>query len=220
MDPPEPDGENGWYISSLGVTICAEDPEIQPGIHGSGVHGFYVRVNGGSSQFFTGKCITFLITEDGGDILIEYWAIDNVGNAESPHSFTIDMDVIDPTIDLTYEVISGNPIQGWTLLFTATAIDDTSGMDRVEFFLNGLWQKTIVGSGPEYHWSFKYHGGLNINVRADAYDIAGNMASDVVEDPKSTEYNQNTQQQSQICKNLFLLQKSQKMFFSFDGGGI
>jgi hypothetical protein len=213
MDPSEPDGENGWYISGLGGTICAEDPEIQPGIHGSGVHGIYVRINGGSSQFFTGKCITFLIVEDGGDILIEYWAIDNAGNEESPHSFTIDMDVIDPTIDLTYEVISGNPIQGWTLLFTATATDDTSGMDRIEFFLNGLWQKTIMGSGPEYHWSFIYHGGLNIVVTAWGFDKAGNSAYDEIVNPVSYTFILNTQQifqsqtNSNIPKKLFVVSR-------------
>jgi hypothetical protein len=99
------------------------------------------------------------------------------------------MDQTDPTVDLTYEVVSGNPIQGWVLEFTATATDHTSGMDRVEFYLNEILQSVVSGSGPTYQWSFIYHGGLNIDVRSVGYDIAGNNAIDVIEDPTPTSYN-------------------------------
>ena len=61
MDPPEPDGENGWYVSDVNVTICAEDPEIQPGIPGSGISGIMVRFGDGGSQFYPEDCITIII---------------------------------------------------------------------------------------------------------------------------------------------------------------
>jgi hypothetical protein len=175
----------------------------------SGVDKIKYIVGEGSVQTIDGCCGSFPITQenDEDDLLIEYWAIDNVGNVENSHTFTVDMDQTDPTIDLTYEVVSGNPIVGWTLLFTATATDHTSGMDRVEFYLNEILQKTVMGSGPIYKWSFIYHGDLNINVRADGYDIAGNMASDIIEGPVTTEYNQNTQQQSQSGTNSYVNNK-------------
>jgi len=199
LDPPEPDGENGWYVSDIIVTICAEDPELAPGILGSGICG--IVVNG---QFYPEDCVTIIIgQDDGDDVKVEYWAVDCAGNVESGHTFYIDMDQTDPTVDLTYKVTGGNKNTGWTLLFTATCSDATSGMDRVEFYLNNGWQKTVTGPGPEYQWSFIYHGGLNIDVRADAYDIAGNMASDIIEGLTPTSYNynnQNSQQQSQIYK--------------------
>jgi len=210
LDPPSPDGENGWYVNDLEVTLSASDPVSMD--VSSRVDKIKYIVGEGSVQTIDGCCGSFPITQenDEDDLLIEYWAIDNVGNVENSHTFTIDMDQTAPTIDLTYEVVSGNPIVGWTLLFTTTAADITSGMDRVEFYLNYVKQETVMGSGPTYEWSFIYHGGLKIDVRADGYDVAGNMAADLLEDPKPTSYNynnQNTQQQSQSGTNSYVKNK-------------
>jgi hypothetical protein len=222
IDPPEPDGENGWYINDVLVTICAEDPELAPGIPGSGICGFSVRINGESSQFFSEDCITYLITrkDDKDDVKVDYWAVDCAGNVESSHTFYIDMDQTDPTVDLTYEVTGGNKNTGWTLLFTATCNDVTSGMDRVEFFLNGGLQSVVSGSGPTYQWSFIYHGGMYIDIIADAYDIAGNRASDIVEDPKPISFNynnQNSRLQTQFYRNSNLINNPLQSLFFIQG---
>ena len=209
--PPEPDGENGWYVNDLEVTLQAEDPYVKD--VSSGVKEIKYRVNGGPVNTITGPEGTFLLTQenDGDDVEVEYWAIDNVGNTEGAHTFTIDMDQTEPTISLTYKVTGGNPNQGWTVLCTAFATDATSGMDRVEFFLNGVLQETVIGSGPEYQWGFRYYGGLNLIVTAEGFDIAGNMASDKIDPVKNT-YNQNTQQQSQSQKSSNY-KSQQKLFF-------
>jgi len=185
--PPDPDGENGWYVNDLEVILSAYDPLIMD--VSSGVALIKYRVDGGIEQTILGSSGSFLITQadDGDDVLVEYWAIDNVGNIESKNKFFIDMDQTPPTIDLTYEVISGNPWQGWLLEFTATCNDATSGMERVEFILNDELQETVYGSGPTYQWLYRYWGDLSVDIRADAYDIAGNMASDVIEEPCSQE---------------------------------
>ena len=52
-----------------------------------------------------------------------------------------------------YELIGGNPIDGWEFVFTAYATDDCSGIYFVEFYLNGLLQETVDGSEPIYDWS-------------------------------------------------------------------
>ena len=119
----------------------------------------------------------------------------------------------DPTIDLTYEVLSGNPVVGWTLLFTVAATDSTSGMDRVDFYLNKVLQETVTGSGPEFEWSFIFHGGLNLEVTAFGYDIAGNIASDIIVNPRSYNYNQNTQQQKQNSESIYIFQESKQNNF-------
>ena len=126
-----------------------------------------------------------MITEDGDDILIEYWAVDNVGNVETAHSFTIDMDQTSPGIDLTHEVTGGNAWQGWELTFTAVATDDTSGMDRVEFYLNDVLQETVTGTGPEYTWVIQYYPLPQVTFKATAYDVAGNSASDQIVNPEN-----------------------------------
>jgi hypothetical protein len=212
MDPPEPDGENGWYVSDINITICAKDPDLAPGIPGSGICGIYVRVNDGMSQFYPEDCVTIIIKgkDDGDDVKVEVWVIDCVGNIEGGYTFYFDMDQTPPSIDITYEVISGNPIQGWVLEFTATCIDFTSGIDRVEFYLNDVLQDTSYGGGPTYSWSFQTHGGVNITIKIVAYDKAGNNATKIIENPKPISYNYNNQ--NTLLMSLFYLIMNSKNF--------
>jgi hypothetical protein len=198
LDPPNPDGENGWYVNDIEVTLDAYDPWNED--VSSGVAEIKYQIGSEPVQTITGNHGTFLITQanDAEDLTVTYWAIDNVGNVEATNTITplIDMDQTPPTIDLTYEVEEGgNPIEGWSMLFTATCNDATSKMDRVEFFLNEKHQATVTGLGPTYQWSFIYHGDFSVDIRCDAYDQAGNMAFDIVEDPKPAEYNNFNMQQ-------------------------
>jgi hypothetical protein len=196
--PPDPDGEDDWYVSDLEVFLQAMDPEVM--LVSSGVKEINYKVDNGATQTITGDSGSFFITveDDKDDLPIEFWAVDVVGNEEMPHhTFTVDMDQTDPTIDLTYECGEGDPIQGWIMEFTATALDDTSTMDRVEFFLNEGHQATVTGDGPQYYWEFRYHGDFSVDIRARAYDEAGNWADDIVEDPESFEYNANNQNSQQ-----------------------
>ena len=147
LNPPEPDGDNGWYVSDVEVTLTATDDM-------SGVKEIKYKVWGGPTQTIIGDNGTFIIDYEDDDIPVEYWAIDNVGNEESHHTFTIDMDQTNPIIDLTYEVIE----EGNFLLFrfTATATDVTSKINRVEFYMNEILQDTIYGPGPEYVWEISF----------------------------------------------------------------
>ncbi|MHA2390250.1 MAG: OmpL47-type beta-barrel domain-containing protein [Candidatus Hodarchaeales archaeon] len=151
LDPSEPDGLNGWYVSDVNVTLTATD-DI------SGVKEIKYRIWSGATQTIIGDNGTFILTQadDGDDVPVEYWAIDNAGNEETPHhEFTIDMDQTKPNIDLIYYV-DGDWKESWDLLFTATAWDATSGMERVEFYINDELKETVYGSGPEYQWTFPY----------------------------------------------------------------
>jgi hypothetical protein len=203
LDPATPDGENGWYVSDCEVTLDAYDVWSED--VNSGVDKIMYKVDGGATQEIDGNHGSFLITQadDAENVEVEYWAVDKVGNAEDSHTFNIDMDQTDPTIDLSYECLEGgNPIQGWTMEFTAEATDITSGMDRVEFYLNEGLQSIVTGSGPTYVWEFQYWGDLSIDITAIGYDIAGNFAQDIVEDPKSTDYNYNQNSQQQTIQTL------------------
>jgi len=150
LDPPNPDGFNGWYVSNVNVTLNATDDM-------SGVKEIIYEVDS-DQGIIKGDSGTFNITEeyDGNDVLVEYWAIDNADNEESRNNFTIDMDQTKPILDLIYELIGGNQWDGWDLLFTAYASDVTSGMDRVEFYKDDELQETITGPGPEYCWEFHW----------------------------------------------------------------
>ena len=128
----------------------------------------------------------------------------------------IDMDQTPPAAKFYYEIIDYD-MGIISLLFTVNATDALSGMDRVEFYLNDVLQKIALGSGPIYQWGFTYHGGLNLVVRADGNDIAGNMDSDEIRDPKVTNY-QNTQQQSQSRTSSYCLNKPLQRLFVIPGG--
>jgi hypothetical protein len=44
----------------------------------------------------------------------------------------------------------GDRWRGYDIIYTATAIDFISGMNRVEFFINGELYEIIIGPGPDY----------------------------------------------------------------------
>ncbi len=61
---------------------------------------------------------------------------------------------------------------------TASATDDTSGMDRVEFFIDDKHEETIKGPGPDYvftiKWTYKVYRKI---LWFYHYDRAGNVIS-------------------------------------------
>jgi len=196
LEPATPDGENGWYVSDVEVTLDAVDPishEIS-----SGVDIIQYKVDGGTTQTIIGPHGTFVVDTDKDNLPIEYWSIDKVGNSETHHTITIDMDQTVPVIDMVYEWAVSIPGEGkWWMFFNVTATDATSGMDRVEFYLNNVLQDTVTGPGPTYSWKFLYSGGLHITIKAEGYDIAGNMKFDEIIDPESININTNSQNLAQ-----------------------
>jgi hypothetical protein len=196
FDPEDPTGENDWYVDDVTVTLNATDPWSN-GVS-SGVKEIRYTVNGEGPFIIDGKTGSFVLTEDGDDILVEYWAVDWVGNAESPvNSFTIDIDQTIPEIQLTYEIIGGNPYQGWDFEFTATATDAMSGMERCEFYFNNELQETVTGSGPEYVWTLRYWPIPKAIFRATGYDFAGLFNSDEIIDPTTQSHSSPQSQESQ-----------------------
>ncbi|KYK26612.1 hypothetical protein AYK20_03560 [Thermoplasmatales archaeon SG8-52-1] len=167
--PPYPDGENGWYLNDVCVILNATDDL-------SGVKEIHYRTPKNDWNILYGDLIEFILdyncSEDG---LIEYFAIDLVGNVEETKTFIIDIDQIPPVINSTCEFIEINPIYGWKLEFTCFATDNCSGMDRVEFYFNNQLQSTVSGPGPEYVWTVFYFPlprGYKFFIKA--YDLAGN----------------------------------------------
>jgi len=182
LDPPEPDGDNGWYVSDVEVTLNATD-DI------SGVMKIQYRIDGGPIWTIPGDYGTFIIDFDKENIYVEYWAVDNACNDETHHTFVIDVDRTDPVMDMTYECEFLSPIGGWLFIFNATAFDETSQINYVRFLLNDVEQDVIFGEEPIYSWEWKPGWGLNTVIRAEAYDNAGNMAFKEIKDPRNKQNN-------------------------------
>ena len=134
LNPPEPNGENGWYVSDVKVTLNATDDM-------SGVNVTYWRIDGGAYQIYTEP---FNVPTDG-EHTVEYRSVDNAGNVEDWKSVEFKIDQTPPMIDLTWEN-SDNVYIG----FTATCSEATSGIDRVEFYMNDVLQ--FIDESEPYEW--------------------------------------------------------------------
>ncbi len=172
LNPPEPDGDNGWYVSDVEVTLNATDNE-------SGVKEIRYREDGSSWEIVPGDNWIFVIgLYDGNDILIEYYAIDNVGNEEDIKSFSIDMDQTVPNIDYVKGLVFWKD-GTYYIRCTCWGEDETSGMDRVEMYIEDWHFETINESGPIYNFTFEYFEGFRWHdLYFYYYDIAGNCIYD------------------------------------------
>jgi hypothetical protein len=204
LDPSEPDGDNGWYVSIITVILNATDTE-------SGVNRTEYQLDGGSWQTYTHP---FNVTTDNNHLL-KYRSIDNAGNIEPMKSISFALDRTKPVISsMSYNVSGGNPWCGWVLTFSVTATDASSGMNRAEFFKNDELRLTIVGPGPSYIWDdispsimvrgfirnpeiteeyVKFYARIvmvsgeslppNLLIYVRAYDNAGNWMEETIEQP-------------------------------------
>lgn len=131
-------GENEWFVSCVNITFDYNPEEVEL---------IYYNIdNGNWSTYYE----MFQVCEDGYHKIMWYY-IDLNGNNSEVEELDFKIDKTAPCIILSYYIINeGND----TILieFTATAIDDTSGMNKVEFYNNYELQKTVYGAGPTYTW--------------------------------------------------------------------
>ncbi len=169
FDPAEPNGCNGWYISNVTVILNATD-DI------SGVNATYYRINKTDWNKYISP---FIISEEGENILIEYYSIDNAGNVETVKSSTLDIDKTPPEGEIVWKIRKIGCCK-WAITFGINIINETSGMERIEYYLNGILQETVTGAGPTYYWTIiicLYRRPPKIELKIVIYDIACNNAT-------------------------------------------
>lgn len=149
-------GENGWYVSCVNVTFLnIENIDV-----------LFYRLDGGQWIHYTE---TFTIYESREHHFFWYWVTQGIESETQTCTLRIDRDF--PTIQLSYKKISIGKI-----LITAIAADAHSGIDRVEFFLNGVHQ--YIDDTEPYEVLMS---GIGIHlVQAIAYDCAGNFKENSV----------------------------------------
>ncbi len=160
LDPPTPNGENGYYVSNVTAILNATDD--------SGVNITYYRLYGEEWQIYNNP---FVISEDGNDILIEFYSIDTIGNIEEIKSKSIDIDKTPPNVTFEWDIGGDN---GQKIIIFTFNSNETSGVDRVEMYINdGLWA-TVEGSGPEYVFEMEWPNAFkNVIITFIIYDRAG-----------------------------------------------
>jgi len=168
--PAEPDGDNGWYVSDVTITLEATDDM-------SGVDFIKYLLDDNDWLTYTSP----LIIESDGYHRITYYAVDKAGNVEQPSEVVrFGIDQTPPTIEITWEV-HGNFIQGWEVTFFVTCYDEISSIDRFEIYLNDVLQFTGVSPPYEYIMTFKWSSALKNSIfKACASDSAGNLGCETV----------------------------------------
>ena len=172
LDPPTPDGLNGYYVSDVDVTLDAIDPSIGCEVDGSGVKEIKYQVDDGPVETLLGEHGVFTIHTDSILHTIKYWAIDNVGNTESQNTFTLKMDQTLPNVAARWDAYQVDGV--WHVLFSVNASDVTSGMDKVKMYINEGFHKEVVGGGPVYEFDIVWSPDFaTVDFRFEAWDIAG-----------------------------------------------
>ncbi len=104
-------GQNGWYTSSVTVTLTASDS--------GGVASRHYRIDSGSWNIYS---VPFTLNTEGSHT-VEFYSIDNAGNTESTKSVNLKIDTIKPS--------SSSSVSSYTL--TLSASDATSGVDHIYY---------------------------------------------------------------------------------------
>ncbi|MBE3121618.1 MAG: right-handed parallel beta-helix repeat-containing protein [Thermoplasmata archaeon] len=171
-------GQNNWFINAVTVTLSAVDDS-------AGVASTTYKLNAGTWTPYTGA---FLITGDAAAHSLSYYSVDKVGNTESVKEATLKIDQTKPTITLT---VNKTGLMKW--LLTATVSDETSGIAKVEFYLDGI----LLGNKTEspYEWNCTQTG----TAQAIVYDNAGNSkVSDAIPFSVDLELNSKSATNNQV----------------------
>lgn len=180
LDPPVPDGCNDWYVSDVTVTLTATDDD-------SGVDYTKYRIDSSLWEIYTSP---FTVTSEGVHI-VEYYSVDNAGNKEVHKSVDFKIDKTDPIVSITTPIAGCLYIFGmvitcslpWTIIIgpitiTATADDATSGIDIVEFYIDGGLR--FPDGVPPYEWLWDETVFFMHTITVIAHDEACNSAIDVI----------------------------------------
>ena len=160
-------GLNEWYISTGNALLNATDQ--------SNINVTYYKIDEGDWQTYTGP---FPITEEGITV-VHFYSIDALGNIEDVKSAFVKLDFTEPNIWLSKEKISDSEI-----LITAHLLDDHSGPQKVDFYLDDEYQTT--DEEAPYEWTLTTGGKHEIT--GVGYDMAGHTAEDVINTPLSLSY--------------------------------
>ena len=157
--PASPNGLNGWFKTAPTVALPSSDGS-------SGVNRTLYTLDNGTAQLYTGQ---FLLPE--GKHTLSYWAEDNLGNLETVHNKTFEVDTAAPQTTAETTPNGTGRMGGWYNVVPSVriaAFDNTSGVSRTRYFIDN-------GATQEYSQEF------NISMEGEhlvtfwSEDMAGNI---------------------------------------------
>ena len=145
-NPSEPNGDYGWFVSAVKVTISATDDD-------SGVAWTNYSLNDGISWVTHYGPDPFYFVVGEGEHKMLYYSVDNVGNVETlkgPFDLKIDTVRPDKRWYMLY-VLRGPEVVA--IISYGAVRDGLSGVDRVEFYLNDTFHhKMDLSVWPVGRW--------------------------------------------------------------------
>jgi len=154
-------GENGWYVSEVIITFVANGT----------IGDIFVSFNGVNYDLYN---VPIVVDEDGVHEFY-YFYMDSEGNmSEVFGPYEIKIDCTPPIIELYANRFDFN-----TWIFTADVDDRTTGVSKVEFFVND----DFLGNVTQAPYLWEHNGAISGDTAyAIVYDNAGNNAiSEIVE---------------------------------------
>jgi hypothetical protein len=158
LDPPAPDGDNGWYVSDVEVTLTATDPGV----------GVYQTLASTDSLVWSAVFSPTLYTQEGQTTLY-YHSVDWMINTEAVQSTSFRLDKTGPTLvhNGPYTMCAGDTIT----LDGAGSFDSLSGLASVNWDTDG---DGLYDDGPQA--AFTWPGGAGpVTVGLAGVDEAGNV---------------------------------------------
>jgi len=117
-------GNNGWYVSSVTVTLSATDI-------GSGLNYTEYRIDGGSWTRYT----TPFIISANGIHTVEYRSVDVAGNAEDAKSAQVKIDTVAPSLSISHA--NGTTFPADNVIIEWNVSDETSGVENIFISVDG-----------------------------------------------------------------------------------
>jgi hypothetical protein len=155
LDPPGPNGSNGWFVSPVALRFDAEDKEL-------GVAATSYSLDGGPWTLFA-EAVS--VTTDGIHA-VAYCSVDLTGNVEDTRATTFNIDSTPPSCSWSGPVTWVNA----PMSATVTAFDAVSGVDTVSLALRESLE--YVGHGGSLSVPVDTEGRYNTSYWAT--DVAGN----------------------------------------------
>jgi len=144
----------------------------------SGIYGYSWAVNSVPDYVVDTFSASVSFTGTQGVYTFYVRAMDNSGMWSNPgsHEFRIDWSL--PTIAITSPP-NGATVSGYVLV-RASASDVLSGVQRVEFYIDGVFRWTDASAPYEFNWNTGSVGDGTHTLMAVAYDYASNSCSDSI----------------------------------------
>ena len=176
----QPDNHSGWRTTSQTVSLATDD------MGGSGVAATYYTLDGGPRSAYSGA---FVVSSDGRH-RVTYWAVDALGNVQTPHIGYVNIDATAPST--TAVGLSADDHSGWNAsaqTMSLSAVDALSGVAATYYTIDGgdvtayegEFTVSADGAHPVTYWSVDAVGNVeaagsgyvNIDTAAPATTAAG-----------------------------------------------